>query len=137
MEGYKFTIPLSVRACDLNYSGHVGYQNFFIFFQEARIAYLNQFGFSELDIGGYGMIIAESNCKYRQEMYLNQQFLIGCRVHKLKSKLFIMDYQIESEEKICAEGFTKNFCYDYKAKKVVKLPDVFLKAVGVYEGLNN
>ncbi len=134
MEDFKFSIPLTVRASDLNYGGHVGYQNFFAFFQEARLAYLNQFGFSELDIDGYGMIVAEANCKYKQELHLNQPIRIGCRVDKLKSKLFVMNYKIESTENICAEGFTKNLCFDYKVKKIVKLPAVFIQAVEEYEG---
>lgn len=133
MNNYKFTIPLKVRVSDLNYGNHVGYQNFFSFFQEARIAYLGQFGFTELDIDGSGMIVAEANCKYKRELYLNDQIKVGCAVREVKSKMFVMDYQISKDDSVCAEGFTKNFCYDYATRAVSRLPEAFVQAITEYE----
>jgi acyl-CoA thioester hydrolase len=135
MNDYNFSIPLTVRASDLNYGGHVGYQIFFSYFQEARIAYLGQFGFSELDIDGYGMMVVEANCKYKQELYLNDAITVACGVQELKSKLFVMAYRISTPNCLCAEGYTKNLCYDYQAKAVSRFPDVFVKAIKGFEKL--
>jgi YbgC/YbaW family acyl-CoA thioester hydrolase len=126
---------LTVRIGDLNYGNHVDYQNFFSYFQEARIAYLNRLGYSELDIEGYGMIVGEANCKYKQELFLNDNIQVACRTSVIKSKLFIMEYRISKADNICAEGFTKNFCYDYQAKSVVRLPEPFVQAITAFEGL--
>ena len=54
MSTFKFSMPLKVRIGDINYGNHVGHETFFSYFQEARIAYLSRFGFSEIDIGGCG-----------------------------------------------------------------------------------
>lgn len=133
MSDYNFSIPLTVRVSDLNYGNHVGYQNFFSFFQEARIAYLAQFGFSELDIGGCGIIVAEANCRYKQELYLNDAITVACAVRALKSKMFIMDYCISMEKTICAQGFTKIMCFDHQTKSVGRVPEVFVQAVTKFE----
>ena len=135
MNPFKFSIPLTVRVNDLNYGNHVSHQNFFSYFQESRVAYLHQFGYSELDIGGYGIIMAEAGCKYKQALFLNDAIQVACGVTELKSKRFTMVYQIERGGMVCAEGVTANICYDYQTKKVLRLPEEFIQKVKAFEGL--
>jgi YbgC/YbaW family acyl-CoA thioester hydrolase len=135
MKDFKFSIPLKVQINDVNYGGHVGYQVYLSYFHEARIAYLKEFGCTELDIHGYGMIISEVNCKYKKELFHRDEIRVKCGIGQLKSKVFIMEYQIEKGDDICAMGSTTNLCYDYQKKKVVKLPLKFVKTIKEYEGL--
>ena len=61
MEGFKFTIPYRVRIADVNYGNHVANSAVLNFFQDARIAYLDNLGgYSELDLGGGCGIILPS-----------------------------------------------------------------------------
>ncbi|MGB5157314.1 acyl-CoA thioesterase [Desulfobacterium sp. N47] len=137
MPEFKFSIPMKVRIDDLNYGNHVGYQIYLVYFQQARIAYLAQFGFSEMNINGYGMIISEANCRYKQELFFGDDIIIECRVSELKSKLFIMDYRIMKAAKICALGFTANMCFDYSKKRAVSLPHDFIRLIQEFEGIEN
>ena len=138
MDAYRFSISLKVRAGDLNYGNHVGHQNYFLYFQEARIAYLKQFGFSELDIAGCAMMIAEANCRYQKELFLGDNLSIYCRVSRLRKKLFTMEYVImrTKDSSVCAAGFTTCPCLDYTTKKIVRLPQKFTDAVIDFEGGN-
>jgi acyl-CoA thioester hydrolase len=131
---YKFSIPIIVRIADINYGNHVGYQHFFSYFQDARIAYLAQFGFSERDFGGFSMFVAEANCQYKRELLFGDSLLVHCRVSQIKKKSFLMTYQIEREGLICAVGATTNMCFDPHQKKVVQLPEAFIKAIETFEG---
>ncbi len=133
MAPYKFSISMTVRTTDLNYGNHVGYQTYFSYFQEARSAYLGQFGYTELDIEGYGMIIGEANCRYKRELFLNDSIRIACCITEIKSKRFVMQYEISNKEEVCAEGFTKNLCYDYQVKEVVQWPDAFVSKIQAFE----
>ena len=135
MKDFKFSIPLKVHIGDVNHGGHVGYQIYLSYFQEARIAYLKEFECTELDIHGYGMIISEANCKYKQELFYRDEIRVKCGIGQLKSKAFIMEYQIEKGDDVCAIGSTTNLCYDFQNKKVVKLPLEFVKAIREYEDL--
>jgi acyl-CoA thioester hydrolase len=135
MRDFRLSIPLKVHIRDVNYSGHVGYQIYLSYFQEARIAYLKEFGCTELDIHGYGMIISEVNCKYIQELFYRDEIRIKCGIGQLKSRVFVMEYRIEKGDDVCAIGSTTNLCYDYQKKKVVKLPSEFVEAIREYEGL--
>jgi len=134
MLNFKLVIPITVRIGDINYGNHVGHQNFFLYFQEARLAYLRQFGFSELDIFGFGMIICAAECSYKQQLFLGDEIMVGCRISDLKSKRFVMDYRIERTDTLCATGSTNNLCYDYQSKRVVSWPLEFAEAIRQYEG---
>ena len=135
MKGFRFILPLTIRVADLNYANHVGYQNYLAYFQEARLAYLDNLGYSELDIDGYGIMIAEVTCRYRQELFLKDSVQVGCRVAALRSKSFRMDYEIRREGSLCAEGHTDCLCVDPHLKKVARLPDRFTAAVKQLEGI--
>lgn len=135
MTAFKFHRTLTVRVNDLNYGNHVGHQIFLAYFQEARVAYLNQFGFSELDMGGCGMILIEAGCKYKRALFLNDRIDVACAVVELKPKRFTMAYRIERDKDVCAEGFTINLAFDYQSESVVRLPDQFVRRIRAFEGL--
>jgi acyl-CoA thioester hydrolase len=135
MTAFKFHRTLTVRVNDLNYGNHVGHQIFFSYFHEARVAYLNHFGYTELDIGGCGMILAEAGCKYKQALFLNDKVRVDCAVTELKPRRFTMAYQIARDDIVCAEGFTINLGFDYQSNKVVRLPEAFVHQIKSFEGL--
>jgi acyl-CoA thioester hydrolase len=135
MKAFRFSIPLKVRVNDMNYGNHVGHQVYFSFFQESRVAYLNQFGFSELDIEGLGMIMAEAGCRYKQQLLLGDSIEVACAVVELTTKRFTMAYRINRGDTVCAEGSSINICYDYAAQKVARLPEAFVRRIKAFEGL--
>jgi len=136
MEGYRFTIPYIVRVADVNYGGHVSNAAVLSFFQDARIAYLGHLGpFSELEIGGCGIILPEAQVRYLAEMFLGDQLTIGVRVTEVRNSAFVMSYRIERQGGATAEGTTNLVAFDYQARKPRRLPPAFREAVSVFEGL--
>jgi acyl-CoA thioester hydrolase len=127
---------MTVRAGDLNYANHVSHHNYLLYFQEARIGYLAQFGCTELDIKGYGMIISEARCRYKRELFLGDPIQVYCRVVELKLGRFTMHYQIQRRGTLCAEGETNNICYDYKSKRLAGLPQEFITDISRFESLD-
>lgn len=134
MDIFNFSIPITVRIGDINYGNHVGYQNYLLYFQDARIAYLGQFGFSERDIAGYPMMVSAVECNYKRELRLGDELTVGCRVSKIRKKAFTMEYQILKSDLLCAVGTTTNLCCDFTSRKVVQLPTPFLEAIKSFEG---
>ena len=132
---YRFSIPYTVHIADINYGGHVSNAAVLNFFQDARIAYLKQFGYSELDIGGCGLILPEAHVLYLAEMFLGEELRIGVRISELRNAAFIMAYGIEREGTMTAEGTTNLVAFDYQARKPRRLPDPFREAVTRFEGL--
>lgn len=136
MEKFKFTIPYSVRVADVNYGGHVANSAVLSFFQDARIAYLKSLGdYSELDVGnGYGIILPEAHVKYRAEMFLGDQLIIGARVKQVGRSSFTMVYRIERDNQVMAEGETALVCFDYNHRKPRRLDAEFRAKIEAFEG---
>lgn len=137
MEGFRFVMPYKVRISDINYGGHVSNAAVLSFFQDGRIGYLQQLGsFSEMDIGGCGIILPEANVQYKAEMFLGEELQIGVRIVELRRSSFIMNYRIERQGEVTAEGTTALVAYDYQQRKVRRLPEAFRQAVTAFEGLD-
>ena len=126
MEGYGFTFDMTVRVADLNYGGHVGNARVLDYFQEARVAFLASLGpYSELDIGGPGVILPEAHVVYRAEMFLCDKLLIGVRATDIKKSSFRLEYSLVRGTEVTAEGYTSLIAFNYTSRKPVRLPDAF------------
>jgi YbgC/YbaW family acyl-CoA thioester hydrolase len=134
LDNFRFTMPYRVRIADINYGGHVSNAAVLSFFQDGRIGYLAAIGsFSEMDIGGCGIILPEAHAQYRAEMFLNDDLLIGVRIESLKNSSFIMAYRIERAGVVTAEGTTALVAFDYQKRRPCRLPSVFRSAVEEFE----
>lgn len=132
---FRFFIPYTVRVADINYGGHVSNAAVLSFFQDARIAYLKQFGYSELDIGGCGIILPEAHVRYLSEMFLGDELRIGVLISELRNSAFVMAYVIERDGTVTAHGTTNLVAFDYQIRKPCRLPEPFREAVTFFEGL--
>jgi YbgC/YbaW family acyl-CoA thioester hydrolase len=134
MEHFNFVLPYSVRVGDINYGGHVSNAVVLLYFQDARIGYLQRLGpYSEHDIGGCGIILPEAHLHYRAEMFLGDQLQIGVRIGELRNSAFVMEYRIERDGAVMAEGTTNLVAYDYQTRRPVRLPAAFRQAVENFE----
>ncbi len=136
MDGFKFVMPYQVHISDINYGNHVANSAVLNFFQDGRIQYLHHLGdFSELDIGGCGIILPEAQVKYQAEMFYADQLEIGVRIVALGRSSITMEYRIERDSQITASGTTTLIAFDYTAHKPRRLPSEFKAAVNRFEGL--
>ena len=137
MEGYRFTIPYTVRVADVNYGGHVANSAVLNYFQDARIAYLAHIGpYGELDIGeSCGIILPEAQVRYLAEMFLGDSLEIGVRVREMRKSAFVMEYRIERGGEATAEGSTSLVTFDYRRRRPKRLPEAFRKAMSDFEAL--
>lgn len=138
MKDYRFTIPYTVRIADVNYGGHVSNAAVLSFFQDARIAYLAHLGpFSELDIGGCGIIMPEAHVRYLAEMFHGEELLIGVRAAEVRNSAFVVAYRIERQGVATAEGTTNLVAFDYETRKPRRLPKDFRAAMLAFEGFGD
>ena len=135
MKGFNLTIPYTVRVVDVNYGGHVANSAVLNFFQDARIAYLKNLGsYSELDIGNQcGIILPEAHVRYKAEMFLGDQLVIGVRIKNISRSSFAMEYRIERDGEVMAEGETALVCFDYQKRKPRRLDVEFREKMVAFE----
>ncbi len=135
MDEFNFTFPYRVRIADVNYGGHVANSAVLNFFQDARIAYLQNLGdYSELNIGGgCGVILPEAKIRYLAEMFHDDQLMIGVKVSSLSRSSFVMEYRIERNGEVTAEGETSLVCFDYQNRKPRRLDKEFKDKITAFE----
>jgi len=132
---FHFSIELTVKDNDVNPRQHVSYDKYFLFFQEARIAYFAKFGYNFDGTGRIGVIAADARCAYKKELRLGDVIEVKCSVGEMKPKSFIMGFLIFREDQICAEGSATFLAFDYGSGKVIPFPDQLVEAIKSYEGL--
>ena len=139
MDNYRFSIPYTVRIADVNYGAHVANSAVLNFFQDARIAYLNNLGgYSELNVGGEcGIILPEAHVRYLAEMFHGDVLQIGVKIAELKRSSFVMHYRIERDGVATAEGETTLVSFDYAARKPRRLDAEFRQKVEAFENLKS
>lgn len=135
MPMFQFSINLKVAEKDVNPRQHVSYDRYLVFFQEARIAYLEKFGYDFDGAGSIGLIATEAHCAYKRELRLGDVIAVGCSVRDIQPKSFIMDFLITRNDQICAEGSATLLHFDYGHRKVIPFPDQFVETIKSYETL--
>lgn len=133
---FHFFQPLSVTIKDINYGGHVGNDVILSYFQEGRLSYFKQFGYSEMNIGGNGIILVKAEVEYKAELFHQDKINIYCRVSAMKNTSFVLDYLIEKEPDIVAcIGKTVLVSFNYQERKITRIPDEFRNKIQEFEGI--
>ena len=130
MNKVSFSFSYRVGIGDINYGGHVSNAAVLTILQEARLAFLAELGpFSEIEVGGCGLIMPEAHLYYRQEMFHGDLLQIGVWVAALKRSAFTLEYQIERDGEVTAAGTTALVCFDYQQRKPCRIPQLFRTAL--------
>ena len=134
MENFAFRFDYRVGVADINYGGHVSNAAVLNIFQDARIAYLAAVGpYSELNVGGCGLIMPEAHAYFRREMFLGDRLTVGVRVERLTRSGLLMCYRIARGDEITAEGETPLICFDYERRKPCRMPAGFRDKLEEFE----
>jgi acyl-CoA thioester hydrolase len=125
-ETFSFSTSLAVRVTDLNYGNHVGNDKVLSFLHEGRMRYLKSLGYSELNMEGVSMIMADAALVFKNEMYFGDDLLISIRPTAFSRVGFDLMYKIEKKYELqlmtTVMAKTAMICFDYGLKKVVALP---------------
>jgi len=130
-ENFSFTTSIPIRITDVNYGGHVGNDTILSLIHEARLQYLRQLGYSELEFAGVGLIMADAGIEFKNELFYGDivTVSIGCTDYSKVS--FDMYYKLEKvlhndtvkQTILVAAAKTAMVCYDYTNKKIVAVPE--------------
>ncbi len=136
MDNFQFSMPYLVRVAEINYAGHVANSAVLNIMQDGRIGYLAQLGpYTELDLGGCGIILPEAHVFFRAEMFLHDRLEVGVRCPEIRRSSFQLEYRIERGGELMSEGATPVICFDYQQRKPVRIPIPFHVALAAFEDL--
>ena len=132
-ETFSFSTTMPVRITDLNYGGHVGNDAFLSLLHEARMQFLHQYGYNEMNVEGVGLIMSDVGIEYKKELAYGDVVKISVAAtgfDRLGFDLFYLLELIDGDKTIIAgKAKTGMLCFDYATKKKAGVPAKFQLAV--------
>lgn len=126
-DSFPFTAKIPVRITDLNYGGHVGNDTFLSLIHEARVQFLQHYGYKELDFGGIGLIMSDVGIQFKNELFYGDVILASVTTGAYSKVAFDIYYKFEKEVEgkpvLVAAAKTGMVCFDYSARKTVAVPE--------------
>ena len=125
-ERFTYSTSIPVRITDLNYGGHVGNDTILSIIHEARIQFLRSHGYDELNLGGVGLIMSDVSIEFKAELFYGDVVAVSVTAGDFSSVAFDLFYKLEKasldRRVVIAAAKTGMVCYDYKLKKVARVP---------------
>lgn len=126
-----FTTSLNVRITDLNYGNHLSNDAVLRLVHEARVQWLNHYGYTELSVGAHGLIMADAEIAYRSEGFYGEKIKIELFIDEVGNKTWSIKYKLSTlrggVEVVVAMVKTGMVAYDYQHRKPVVLGEELRK----------
>ena len=127
-EKFLFTTELKIRISDINYGGHLGNDALLALIHEARVQFLQALGFSEQDVDGCGIIMADAVIVYKSQAYYGETLHIAVTVNDFGKRacdlVYLLSHQPSGKE--IARAKTRIAFFDYRKNVTTSIPEKFL-----------
>lgn len=124
---FAFQTEIPLRIGDINYGGHLGNDAVLSLVHEGRVRFLKHFGFSEMDVGGAGIIMSDAVIVYRSEAFYGETMVVDVTAHDFSRVGCDIVYRLSAQasKREVARAKTGIVFFDYEKRKTVSVPKVF------------
>lgn len=133
-EKFSFTTEIPVRITDINYGGHVGNDTVLTIIHEARMQFLKNFGYTELEFDGASLIMSDAGIEFKNELFYGDIVIASVAAGNFSKVSFDIFYKLEKTQNdkpiLVASAKTGMVCYNYDKKKIVAVPEKVKLAIG-------
>lgn len=131
-----FATELDICVSHLNRAGHLDNVRLLSFVSEARSRLFHALGYTELDVEGLGIIVADAALQYRSESFWGERVVI--RMGPADLNRYGCDLVWQMGEKTTgreiSRGKTGIVFLDYSTHKVSPMPPAFLEKIASLGG---
>ena len=129
---FAFTTEIPVYVGHINYGGHLDNAAMLSLVSEARVRFLASLGYTERDVEGLGIIVADAAIRYRSEVTCGEVLVFEMIATDLNSYGCDLVYRVteKASGREVAEGKTGIVFFDYAAHKPALVPGGFLARIG-------
>jgi acyl-CoA thioesterase FadM len=123
-------VQIKVRISDINYGNHVGNDAFVAIIHEARLQWLQQNNFTEMDVAGTGLIMSDLSFEFKTQAFYGEKISITISRGEISRVGFELFYQLttnrSNENVLLAKAKTGMVCFNYQLKKVAAVPNALM-----------
>lgn len=120
---FQFSTKIPIRITDLNYGGHVGNDTILTLIHEARVQFLKNHDYEELNFEGVSLIMSDAAIEFKAETFYGDVITAFVTANNFSRVGFDVYYKLMKNETIVALAKTGMICYNYDVKKVVGVPE--------------
>ncbi len=128
---FSFSTSIPLRITDVNYGGHVGNDSVLSLIQEARMQFLKEFGFTEMEFGGVSLIMSDAAIEFKNEIFYGDTLIAFVAIMDVNRVGFDIVYKLiktnNEKEVLAVIAKTGMICFDYTKKKIVAVPQKVLE----------
>ena len=128
---FIFSTAIPVRITDINYGGHVGNDTILSLLHEARLQFLNQYQYTEMNVAGVALIMSDVAIEFKNELFYGDKVLASVALSGISKVSFDLYYKLEKETNgkklLVALAKTGMVCFNYDLKKMVPVPTALLE----------
>lgn len=127
----NFSIKIRVRYCETDQMGLVHHGSYINYFEEARIAWISNLGFSygEMEKSGIILPVSKLNVSYLRPTYFDDVLVVSVELTEIPTSRLIFNYTIKNKDEIVVTGTTVLAFLNKETKKPVRCPDYMLEKV--------
>ena len=120
---FSFSTQIPVRITDINYGGHVGNNSILSLLHEARMQFLQHAGYTEMNVAGVGLIMADAAIEFKGEAFYGDVLKAYVTADEFSRMGFELFYKLvkSSDETVVVLAKTGMICFDYEKRKVVSI----------------
>lgn len=126
-EKFLLSTELAVRVYDVNFAGHLSNDSILSMIHEARILFLKNWGYSESDTEGAGIIMFDAAIQYKSQGYHGDVLLFEITVENFIKNGCDFFFRItnKSTGKEIARAKTGIAFFDYSLNRLIPVPQKF------------
>ena len=124
---FTFATEITIYINHINYGNHLDNSALLSLVSEARVRFFKSMNYSELDVEGFGIIVADAAVQYKSEAFHGEVLVIQMTANDFNKYGCDLVWQIADQAtgREVARGKTGIVFFDYAARKIAPVPDAF------------
>jgi 4-hydroxybenzoyl-CoA thioesterase len=130
-ERFIFSTEIPLYISHINYGGHLDNALLLTVVSEARVRFFKFLGYTELDVEGIGVVMADAAVQYKSEAFHGEVMVVEMTPLNFHGKGFDLVYRMRDKAtgREVARGKSGMLFFDYSQRKVMPVPERFLQRV--------
>jgi len=126
-ERFVFSTAITVYINHINYGNHLDNSALLSLVSEARVRFFKALGYTELDVDGLGIIVADAAVQYRSEAFHGEVLRFEMTANDFNKYGCDLVWRVSETDsgREVARGKTGIMFFDYAARKPASVPPAF------------
>ena len=130
---FVFSTDITLYVGHINCGGHLDNALLLSLVSEARARFFKSLGYTELDVEGRGIVVADAALQYQSEAFHGEVMVVDMVADEFRSKGCDLVWRMRDKatQRDVACGKTGIVFFDYAARKTAAVPESFRTRAGI------